>query len=57
MHPSPSSDASRTNGQSRGDINGKEIASHIIEFVMEKYPLQDSWAQKHEKVPVTWTAD
>ena len=24
---------------------------------MEKYPLQDSWQEKHEKVPVTWTAE
>jgi hypothetical protein len=55
MHPSPS--APPTNGQSMDDKNSKGIASHIIEFVMEKYPLQDSWQEKQEKVHVTWTAD
>jgi len=50
MRPSPSDDL-RVNGQSSEDINGKNIATRIIDFTMEKYPLHEAWPEKHEKVP------
>jgi hypothetical protein len=53
MHPANSDPPPlKTSNESGMDINGKQISSYILSSVMEKYPLQEAWPMKHEKVRV-----